>query len=119
MGIYGPKIKKEVITQEKIDKYKFEYPRLKHVRIDKKCKGYFVFNNNILIGIINVDTSNNTIVSLEVFDKGKGYSKLLLDIATKELKANELTVNKKNELAISFTRNMDLEYMMKQNICIL
>ena len=101
--------KKIHITEEVINKYKKEYPFLKHVRCkDTKeyiCDGYIWFNNNELVAMVGsceyLDDKTKWIVSLEITEKYRGYglSTQILDYAVKTMKCEYLSVNKNNEVA--------------------
>jgi len=113
---YEPKGKKNLssfkkvhITETVIDKYKKEYPFLKHVRCkDTKeyiCDGYIWFDNDELAAMVGsceyTDDKTKWIVSLEVTKNYKGYglSKQILDYAVKSMNCKYLSVNKNNEIA--------------------
>lgn len=113
---YKPKGKKNLssfkrvhITEAVINKYKKEYPFLKHVRCkDTKeyiCDGYIWFDNNELVAMVGsceyTDDKTKWIVSLEITKDYKGYglSKQILDYATKTMNCKYLSVNKNNEIA--------------------
>lgn len=97
------------ITDSVIDKYKKEYPFLKHVRCkDTKeyiCDGYIWFDEDKLVAMVGSceyrDDKTKWIVSLEITKDYKGYglSKQILDYATKTMKCKYLSVNKNNKLA--------------------
>lgn len=81
-----------------------KYPlKLKHIR--ENNDGYVFIDNGDLVAVISVEKKNDDIwiTALEIFDKykGNGLSYKLLDVATKELKATKLSVNKRNDIAIS------------------
>lgn len=103
-------LKKIKITEELINKYKKEYPVLRHVRCkDTKeyiCDGYMWMNNKdelvCYVGSCEyTDDHTKWIVSLEIMPeyKGHGLSKQILDFATKTMKCKYLSVNKDNKLA--------------------
>lgn len=97
------------IDKNIINKYKKEYPMLKHVRCedtdDYICDGYMWLDGENLVCTIGSceyrDTHEKYIVSLEVMDKYKGYglSKQLLKFAINTMKCSKLSVNKNNEVA--------------------
>lgn len=97
------------ITEDIIDKYKKEYPCLKHVRCkDTKeyvCDGYMWMDNDKLVCVVGSckykDDLTKWIVSLEVMPEYKGYglSKQILDYAVKSMNCKYLSVNKNNEVA--------------------
>lgn len=103
-------LKKIRITEDIINKYKKEYPILRHVRCkDTKeyiCDGYMWFDNQDKL-VCHVgsceynDDHTKWIVSLEILPeyKGHGLSKQILDFATKTMGCKYLSVNKNNELA--------------------
>ena len=101
--------KKIHITEDVINKYKNDYPMLKHVRCkDTKeyiCDGYMWLDNNKLACMVGSceyrDDHSKYIVSLEVTDEYKGYglSKQLLAFAVNDMKCSKLSVNKNNEVA--------------------
>ena len=86
-----------------IDKYKSTTKNLKHA--DPKDKGYaWIDKYANLVAYCTVDDSkdkNIWITAVEVTKDYQGYglSKQLLDVATKELKANALSVSINNKLA--------------------
>lgn len=97
------------ITEEVINRYKKEYPSLKHVRCkDTKeyiCDGYIWMNGNELVATVGSctyrDDKTKWVVSLEVMPKYRGYglSEQVLDYAVKTMKCTYLSVNKNNEIA--------------------
>lgn len=101
--------KKIEITEELINKYKKEYPVLRHVRCkDTKeyiCDGYMWMNDKdelvCYVGSCEyTDDHTKWIVSLEIMPdyKGHGLSKQILDFATKTMNCKYLSVNKDNKL---------------------
>lgn len=108
-GDYNPKgkkslssFKKEKISKDSLDKYKKDFKALSHIR--ENCLGYIYLDKNIPMAVIAVEEKSdcNFIQAVEIAKNYQGYglSKQLLDVATKELKATRLSVNKKNKLAI-------------------
>ena len=103
-------LRKERITSELIDKFKSEYPFLKHVRCKDTdtyvCDGYIWFKNDKLVCMVGsckyTDDNTKWIVSLEIMKEYKGYglSSQIVDFAVKELHCNYLSVNKNNEIAL-------------------
>lgn len=101
--------KKVHITESVINKYKKEYPFLKHVRCkDTKeyiCDGYIWFDKNDLVAMVGsceyTDDKTKWIVSLEITKNYKGYglSKQIVDYAVKYMNCKYLSVNKNNEVA--------------------
>ena len=105
-------LKKIRITEELINKYKKDYPVLRHVRCkDTKeyiCDGYmWMDRDNKLVCYVGsceyTDDHTKWIVSLEIMPefKGHGLSKQILDFATKTMNCKYLSVNKDNKLAKS------------------
>ena len=101
--------KKVHITETIINKYKKEYPFLKHVRCKDTdqyiCDGYIWFDNDKLAAMVGsclyTDDKTKWIVSLEIIKDYRGYglSKQILDFATKTMNCKYLSVNKNNKIA--------------------
>lgn len=113
---YKPKGKKSLssfkrvhLTQAIIDRYKREYPLLKHVRCKDTdeyiCDGYIWFDDDELVGMVGsceyTDDKTKWVVSLEITNKYRGYglSKQILDYAVKTMNCKYLSVNKNNKVA--------------------
>nr|DAY78571.1 MAG TPA: cysteine peptidase [Caudoviricetes sp.] len=102
-------LKKVHITEAVIEKYKKQYPDLRHVRCKDtdtyKCDGYMWFDNENLVAQVGsceyLDDGTKWIVSLDIMKdyKGHGLSKQILDFATKIMKCKYLSVDKNNKLA--------------------
>lgn len=102
-------LKKVHITEAVIEKYKKQYPNLRHVRCKDtdtyKCDGYMWFDNENLVAQVGsceyLDDETKWIVSLDIMKdyKGHGLSKQILDFATKTMKCKYLSVDKNNKLA--------------------
>lgn len=102
-------LKKVHITESIINKYKKEYPVLRHVRCKDTneyiCDGYMWFKENDLVCYVGscqyTDDHTKWIVSLEIIPKYRGYglSNQILDYCVKSMKCKYLSVNKNNELA--------------------
>ena len=103
-------LRKIRITDSVIEKYKKEYPVLKHVRCkdtsEYKCDGYMWFDaQDELVCHVGsceyLDDGTKWIVSLEVLPKFKGHdlSKQILDFAVKSMNCKYLSVNKNNKVA--------------------
>ena len=102
-------LKKVHITESVINKYKKEYPVLRHVRCKDTneyiCDGYMWFKENDLVCYVGscqyTDDHTKWIVSLEIIPKYRGYglSTQILDFCVKSMKCKYLSVNKNNELA--------------------
>lgn len=102
-------LKKVHITEAVIEKYKKQYPDLRHVRCKDtdtyKCDGYMWFDDENLVAQVGsceyLDDGTKWIVSLDIMKdyKGHGLSKQILDFATKTMKCKYLSVDKNNKLA--------------------
>ena len=102
-------LKRVEITEEIINRYKKEYPVLRHVRCkdtkEYKCDGYMWLDNNKLVCHVGSceynDDHTKWIVSLEILPnyKGHGLSKQILDFTVNKMKCRYLSVNKSNKLA--------------------
>ena len=102
-------LKKVRITEYLIDKYKKEYPVLRHVRCkdtnEYTCDGYMWFKDDDLVCYVGscqyTDDKTKWIVSLEILPKYRGYglSNQILDFCVKSMNCKYLSVNKNNELA--------------------
>lgn len=92
--------KKLPISKSNIDK--FDYYNLCHLRTDNEYKGFMFYNDDEIVGFINVNTNENEIQALEVNKnyRQQGIGEELLEIAVNELNANKLTVRKNNKAAI-------------------
>lgn len=102
-------LKKIRITETIINKYKKEYPVLRHVRCkdtdEYVCDGYMWFKDDNLVCYVGscqyTDDNTKWIVSLEILPEYRGYglSTQILDFCVKSMKCKYLSVNKNNELA--------------------
>ena len=102
-------LKRVHITEAIIEKYKKQYPDLRHVRCKDtdtyKCDGYMWFDKENLVSQVGsceyLDDGTKWIVSLDIMKdyKGHGLSKQILDFATKTMKCKYLSVDKNNKLA--------------------
>lgn len=102
-------LKKVHITEAIIEKYKKQYPDLRHVRCKDtdtyKCDGYMWFDKENLVAQVGsceyLDDGTKWIVSLDIMKdyKGHGLSKQILDFATKTMNCKYLSVDKNNKLA--------------------
>lgn len=102
-------LKRTHITEFIINKYKKEYPVLRHVRCkdtdEYVCDGYMWFKENDLVCYVGscqyTDDNTKWIVSLEILPEYRGYglSNQILDFCIKNMKCRYLSVNKNNELA--------------------
>lgn len=102
-------LKRVHITEAIIEKYKKQYPDLRHVRCKDtdtyKCDGYMWFDKENRVAQVGsceyLDDGTKWIVSLDIMKdyKGHGLSKQILDFATKTMKCKYLSVDKNNKLA--------------------
>lgn len=102
-------LKRVHITEAIIEKYKKQYPDIRHVRCKDtdtyKCDGYMWFDKENLVAQVGsceyLDDGTKWIVSLDIMKdyKGHGLSKQILDFATKTMKCKYLSVDKNNKLA--------------------
>ena len=102
-------LKKVRITEYLIDKYKKEYPVLRHVRCkdtdEYVCDGYMWFKDDNLVCYVGscqyTDDNTKWIVSLEILPEYRGYglSTQILDFCVKSMNCKYLSVNKNNQLA--------------------
>lgn len=102
-------LKRVHITEAIIEKYKKQYPDLRHVKCKDtdtyKCDGYMWFDKENLVAQVGsceyLDDGTKWIVSLDIMKdhKGHGLSKQILDFATKTMKCKYLSVDKNNKLA--------------------
>lgn len=102
-------LKKIRITESVINKFKKEYPVLRHVRCKDTneyiCDGYMWFKDDNLVCYVGscqyTDDKTKWIVSLEIVPEYRGYglSNQILDFCVKSMNCKYLSVNKNNELA--------------------
>lgn len=102
-------LKRVHITEAIIEKYKKQYPDLRHIRCKDtdtyKCDGYMWFDKENLVAQVGsceyLDDGTKWIVSLDIMKnyKGHGLSKQILDFATKTMNCKYLSVDKNNKLA--------------------
>jgi Acetyltransferases len=99
------------ITKEVIAKYKPECKSLSHVRTDNDYEGYVLLSNDDLLGYVNVNIKNKSLQAVYVHDnyRGCGIGNKLLSYAMVELGAENLSVSKKNEVAIKMYKNNGFE----------
>ena len=99
-----------LITKDIIDKYKSEYPSLRHIRYkdtkEYKVEGYAWFNQQgeMVCHVSSCeyyDDGTKWITSLEIMKKFKGHglSNQILVYATKTMNCKYLSVDKNNEVA--------------------
>ena len=129
---YKPKGKKSLssfkrvhLTQTIIDRYKREYPFLKHVRCKDTnqyiCDGYIWFDDDELVAMVGsceyTDDKTKWVVSLEITNKYRGYglSKQILDYAVKTMNCKYLSVNKNNKIAKKVYDNYGFKVYQEDN----
>lgn len=100
--LYLNKFNKIDLNNNSINKYKPTCKSLRHIRTGKGYKGLLYLDDENVVGFVNVNTITNTIQALEITNNYKQHklSEQLLDVSIKELNADNLSVNKNNEVAI-------------------
>lgn len=95
------------IDNNAIKKYKSDCKSLSHVRVMQGYDGYILLNGDSVLGYVNVNHNDNSIQALYTNDKyrGSGIGAQLLDFAIYNMNANNLSVNKNNEVAIRMYEN--------------
>lgn len=98
-------LKKVPLTDITVKTYKSKFKMLSHVRTGTNVEGYIYIDDDDC-AMISVETKANGVKWIQALEitkglQGYGLSKQLLDIATKDLGATFLSVNKKNEIAIN------------------
>lgn len=97
------KFKKVSMTKEFLNKYKDRYKSLIHVDANDFCTRVAFMDGNKIVAYVSVDNYRKYIQGMEITKDytGHGLSTQLLDYAVHSLGARFLSVNKKNNLAIS------------------
>lgn len=95
------------LSDAAIQVYKQKLPSLSHVRINNNTKGYIWIDKktDMPAAIVNVEEKDDGFTWIQAFEifvpyKGHGLSKDILNVAIRELKATNLSVNKDNQVAI-------------------
>ena len=95
------------LSDAAIQVYKQKLPSLSHVRINNNTKGYIWIDKktDMPAAIVNVEEKDDGFIWIQAFEifvpyKGHGLSKDILNVAIRELKATNLSVNKDNQVAI-------------------
>lgn len=95
------------LSDAAIQVYKQKLPSLSHVRINNNTKGYIWIDKktDMPATIVNVEEKDDGFTWIQAFEifvpyKGHGLSKDILNVAIRELKATNLSVNKDNQVAI-------------------
>lgn len=95
-----------------IQVYKQKLPSLSHVRINNNTKGYIWIDKktDMPAAIVNVEEKDDGFTWIQAFEifvpyKGHGLSKDILNVAIRELKATNLSVNKDNQVAIKIYKS--------------
>ena len=95
------------LSDAAIQVYKQKLPSLSHVKINNNTKGYIWIDKktDMPAAIVNVEEKDDGFTWIQAFEifvpyKGHGLSKDILNVAIRELKATNLSVNKDNQVAI-------------------
>ena len=101
-----------------IKKYKDKNRFLSHMRTNSDYKGYIFIDKEKVVAVINVNISNGIIQAMEITSsyQGHGLSLQLLDLAVKNLKATELSVNRSNAVAISIYKKYGFKVIKETDI---
>ena len=99
---------KKTITRELIDQYNSQYPFLRH--IDSNDEGTIWFDRDKIVGALSITNKSDKIrwiTAIEVTEDYRGYGlgSQILNFAVSREKANALSVNKHNEIAIRMYKN--------------
>lgn len=96
------KFNRTELNDVSIKKYKGQCSSLRHIRTGRDYKGFLYVDKGNIVAFINVDTGRHTIQAIEVMNKYKGHklSEQLLSVCINELRADNLSVNKNNNIAI-------------------
>ena len=99
---------KKTITRGFIDQYKSQYPFLRH--IDPNDEGTIWFDRDKIVGVLSITNKSDKIrwiTAIEVAEDYRGYGlgSQILKFAVSREKANALSVNKHNEIAIRMYKN--------------
>lgn len=103
--------RRESISEQLVQKYKDKFTFLKHLRTGDNINGFIYFDDNDnIVAIIAVETKYDDEKWIQALEVSKDYqeyglSRQLLKVATKELGAKYLSVNKSNKLAIKIYEN--------------
>lgn len=100
------------LSDAAIQVYKQKLPSLSHVRINNNTKGYIWIDKktDMPTAIVNVEEKDDGFTWIQAFEifvpyKGHGLSKDILNVAIRELKATNLSVNKDNQVAIKIYKS--------------
>lgn len=100
------------LSDAAIQVYKQKLPLLSHVRINNNTKGYIWIDKktDMPAAIVNVEEKDDGFTWIQAFEifvpyKGHGLSKDILNVAIRELKATNLSVNKDNQVAIKIYKS--------------
>ena len=100
------------LSDAAIQVYKQKLPSLSHVRINNNTKGYIWIDKktDMPVAIVNVEEKDDGFTWIQAFEifvpyKGHGLSKDILNVAIRELKATNLSVNKDNQVAIKIYKS--------------
>ena len=100
------------LSDAAIQVYKQKLPSLSHVKINNNTKGYIWIDKktDMPAAIVNVEEKDDGFTWIQAFEifvpyKGHGLSKDILNVAIRELKATNLSVNKDNQVAIKIYKS--------------
>lgn len=100
------------LSDAAIQVYKQKLPSLSHARINNNTKGYIWIDKktDMPAAIVNVEEKDDGFTWIQAFEifvpyKGHGLSKDILNVAIRELKATNLSVNKDNQVAIKIYKS--------------
>lgn len=98
-----PELTKVSTSPENVERYKENYPNLKHVKTGDAFRGYlYIDRRGNVAGVIQCNIETHYIVALEIAPKyrRRGLAKELLKTARTDLSAEYLSVRKTNIAAI-------------------
>lgn len=100
------------LSDAAIQVYGKKIPSLSHVRINNNTKGYIWIDKktDMPVAIVNVEEKDDGFSWIQAFEiftpyKGHGLSKDILNVAIRDLKATNLSVNKDNQVAIKIYKS--------------
>lgn len=100
------------LSDAAIQVYRQKIPSLSHVRVNNNTKGYIWIDKktDMPVAIVNVEEKDDGFSWIQAFEiftlyKGHGLSKDILNVAIRDLKATNLSVNKDNQVAIKIYKS--------------
>lgn len=100
------------LSDAAIQVYRQKIPSLSHVRVHNNTKGYIWIDKktDMPVAIVNVEEKDDGFSWIQAFEiftpyKGHGLSKDILNVAIRDLKATNLSVNKDNQVAIKIYKS--------------